>query len=249
MMISIIGIDATKNAAQISIRTGRLNLFEKKTTSPPPPGHPRSTSTSFDGFQHRSYLLLNRRYCLGWEQKSPVRGQSILRCPAKLTRVQLHKRARGKDLPCSLLPAIRTCLFSYVRAVSQAVLGWSTARNFLALRGQRDFINSSIPLWEKEKSEIKREMIPLTVDRRRNVAYPHSILTGCTVSYSHPPSSFSSDTPACRLCSSSAGFNNEVFLTPSSILERYNYTNQSINLKSGTNLMKYIFYLFFCRSI
>ena len=35
MMISIIGIDATKNAAQISIRTGQLNLFEKKTSSPP----------------------------------------------------------------------------------------------------------------------------------------------------------------------------------------------------------------------
>ena len=97
-----------------------------------------------------------------------------------------------------------------------------------------------------EKSEIKREIIQLTVDRRRNVAYPHSILTGCTVSYSHPPSSFSSDTPACRLCTSSAGFNNEVFLTPSSILGKYNYIKV---LKSGTNLMKCIFYLFFCRSI
>ena len=32
------------------------------------------------------------------------------------------------------------CLFSYVRAVSQAVPGWSTARNVLALREQRDFI-------------------------------------------------------------------------------------------------------------
>ena len=71
MMISIIGIDATKNAAQISIRTGQLNLFEKKTTSPPPDTH-AAQSTSFDGFQHPSYLLLNRRYCLGWEQKSPV---------------------------------------------------------------------------------------------------------------------------------------------------------------------------------
>ena len=68
------------------------------------------------------------------------RGQSILQCPAKLTRVQLHKRASRKDLPCSLLPAVRMCMFSYVRAVSQAVPDWSTARNFLALRRQRDFI-------------------------------------------------------------------------------------------------------------
>ena len=153
----------------------------------------------------------------------------------------MGKRASGKDLPCSLLPAVRTCLFSYVRAVSQAVPGWSTARNFIALRRQRDFIfkYSLIPLWSIRTYDIKREMIQLTVDRRRNVSYPHSILPGCTVSYSHPPSSFSSDTPACRLCSSSAGFNNEVFLTPSSNLEKYNYIKV---LKSGTNLMKCIFY-------
>ena len=96
-----------------------------------------------------------------------------------------------------------------------------------------------------EKSEIKREMIQLTVDRLRNVAYPHSILTGCTVSYSHPPSSFSSDTPACRLCTSSAGFNNDVFLTPSSILEKYNYIKV---LKSGTNLMN-VYFINFLGSI
>ena len=64
--MSIIRIDATKNAAQISFRTGQLSLSEKKTTlPPPPPGHSRSTSTSFDGFQHPSYLLLSPRYCLG----------------------------------------------------------------------------------------------------------------------------------------------------------------------------------------
>ena len=36
--MSIIRIDATKNAAQISFRTGQLSLSEKK-TPPPPPGH------------------------------------------------------------------------------------------------------------------------------------------------------------------------------------------------------------------
>ena len=35
--MSIIRIDATKNAAQISFRTGQLSLSEKKT---PPPPHP-----------------------------------------------------------------------------------------------------------------------------------------------------------------------------------------------------------------
>ena len=36
--MSIIRIDATKNAAQISFRTGQLSLSEKQ-TPPPPPGH------------------------------------------------------------------------------------------------------------------------------------------------------------------------------------------------------------------
>ena len=34
--MSIIRIDATKNAAQISFRTGQLSLSEKKTPPPPP---------------------------------------------------------------------------------------------------------------------------------------------------------------------------------------------------------------------
>ena len=36
-------------------------------------------------------------------------------------------------------------------------------------------------MWVPEKSEIKREMIQLTVERQRNVSYPHFVLPGCTV--------------------------------------------------------------------
>ena len=120
--------------------------------------------------------------------------------------------------------------------------GVVNSKKFPSTKETKRLHNSSIPLWSirkfLEKSEIKREVIQLTVERRRNVSYPHSILPDCTVSDSHPPSSFSSDTPACRLCTSSAGFNNDVFLTPSSILEKYNYIKV---LKSGTNLMNVYF--------
>ena len=82
MIMIVSRIDAT----QIFFRTGQPSLLEKKTKyfpffTPLPLsfGHPRSTSTSFCikwivgySFQHPSYLLLNRRYCLGWEPKSPV---------------------------------------------------------------------------------------------------------------------------------------------------------------------------------
>ena len=101
----------------------------------------------YNSFRQPNYLLNRRLLPKSRTEVAGNRGQSILQCPAKLTRVQLHKRARGKDLPCSLLTAVRMCFFSYVRAaVSQALLGWSTARHFIALRGQRDFINSSILL-------------------------------------------------------------------------------------------------------
>ena len=76
---------------------------------------------------HLSYLLLNRPCCLGYcsvDMRTEVignRGQSSLQGHTKLTTVQLHKRADGKDLECSLLPAVRVC--SNVRAVSQAVPG------------------------------------------------------------------------------------------------------------------------------
>ena len=137
--MSIIRIDATKNAAQISFRTGQLSLSEKKTTLPPPPDTHAAHQLRLMVFNTRATCYLIPVTGLRTEV-AVKRGQSILQCPAKLTRVKLHKRASRKDLPCSYLPAVRTCLFSYVRAVSQAVPGWSTARNFLALRGQRDFI-------------------------------------------------------------------------------------------------------------
>ena len=126
----VIRIDAT----QISLRTRQLSLSEKKTTLPPLPlGHPRSTSKWIVGhsfysfYMHLSYLLLNRPCCLGYcsvDMRTEVignRGQSSLQGHTKLTTVQLHKRADGKDLPCSLLPAVR--VYSNVSAVSQAVPG------------------------------------------------------------------------------------------------------------------------------
>ena len=139
MIMILIRTDET----QISFRPGQLSLFEKNTKNflfsplPPHPSplvHPRSTSkwtvlhSFYSFYMHPSYLLLNSPCYLGYcsvDMRTEVignRGQSSLQSlSTKLTTVQLHKRADGKDLPCSLLPAVRVC--SNVRAVSQAVPG------------------------------------------------------------------------------------------------------------------------------
>ena len=71
--MSIIRIDATKNATQISFCTGQLSLSEKKTTLPlSPPDTHAAHQLRLMVFNTRATCYLIARYCLGLEQKSLV---------------------------------------------------------------------------------------------------------------------------------------------------------------------------------